>query len=270
MEKDPKVWLRELRRSHDLLSKFAETLGPDDVRRTSYCDEWSVAQVLSHLGSGAEIFSLILAAALSGSEPPDREGFQAVWDRWDAKDPDRQRIDFQASDAALLDALESIEDQLGSIEITAMGRQMDMAEFLGMRLGEHALHAWDVAVTFDPAAVVDAPAVELLIDRIPALGPALGRPATDVAGAPQRVVVATVDPIRAYTFDIGAAVTVAEVARDADSEPTRADLRLPAEALLRLVYGRLDAGHAPPLDPVDDARSATAIVDMLRATYPGF
>jgi uncharacterized protein (TIGR03083 family) len=270
MEKDPQVWFRELRRSHDRLSTLAEALSPEDLRRTSYCDEWSVAQVLSHLGSGAEIFSMILDAARSGTEPPGLEGFRVVWDRWDAKDPDQQRVAFRAADSAFLESLESLDDPLDSFVITAMGRQMDMAEFLGMRLGEHAVHAWDVGVSFEPTEVVDAHAVELLIDRLPAVGTALGRPAPDVARSPQRVVVATTDPIRAYTFDVGATVTVAEAGRDGDGQPTRVDLHLPAEALLRLVYGRLDADHTPPLDPADDATSATSILDVLRATYPGF
>jgi hypothetical protein len=41
------------------------------------------------------------------------------------------------------------------------------------------------------------------------------------------------------------------------------DVELAAEAFARLVYGRLDAAHTPPLagDP--------AVIDRLRATYPG-
>ncbi len=41
------------------------------------------------------------------------------------------------------------------------------------------------------------------------------------------------------------------------------DLVLPAEALVRLVYGRLDPGHTPPVE-------GTADLDELRAVFPGF
>ena len=43
-----------------------------------------------------------------------------------------------------------------------------------------------------------------------------------------------------------------------------ADLRLPAEAFLRLVFGRLDPGHTP--DSVDGADR----LEELRTVFPGF
>ena len=47
-------------------------------------------------------------------------------------------------------------------------------------------------------------------------------------------------------------------APDADAE-----LVLPAEAFVRLVYGRLDPGHTPPVE-------GDADLDELRAVFPGF
>jgi len=41
---------------------------------------------------------------------------------------------------------------------------------------------------------------------------------------------------------------------------------MPAEALLRLVYGRLDPGHAPPAQVL----SGRVELDLLRQTFPGF
>ena len=40
---------------------------------------------------------------------------------------------------------------------------------------------------------------------------------------------------------------------------------MPAEALLRLVYGRLDPRHTPPYKATDDA-----LLDRLRAIFKGF
>ena len=48
-----------------------------------------------------------------------------------------------------------------------------------------------------------------------------------------------------------------------DGEGGEAELRLPAEALVRLVYGRLDPDHTPAL-------SVTGVdLDDLRRTFPG-
>jgi hypothetical protein len=54
----------------------------DEVERPSY-HSWSIAQVLSHLGSGAEILRLRLAGGFPvGSSPGDDE-IHPIWDRWE-------------------------------------------------------------------------------------------------------------------------------------------------------------------------------------------
>ncbi|MBV9095768.1 MAG: maleylpyruvate isomerase N-terminal domain-containing protein [Streptosporangiaceae bacterium] len=81
-----------LRHSHDALRAMAEPLGLDQLRQGSYDKEWSIAQVLAHMGSQAEISGLFLDAALSGQDPPGREAFAPIWERWNGKDPQRQFI----------------------------------------------------------------------------------------------------------------------------------------------------------------------------------
>ena len=72
MEQDPRVWIATLRSSHERLAALVEPLSPEQLRAQSYDDDWSVAQVLSHLGSGAEISLMSLPAALGQAEPLDR------------------------------------------------------------------------------------------------------------------------------------------------------------------------------------------------------
>ncbi len=69
MEADPRVWIETLRRSHDRLTGLVKQLSPEELRDQSYCSDWSVAQVLSHLGSGAEISLMMLPGALGEGEP---------------------------------------------------------------------------------------------------------------------------------------------------------------------------------------------------------
>ena len=69
---DPTPYMRALRASHDRLASIAVSLDSDDLRKRSYATEWSIADVLSHLGSGAEIFELYVNAGLGG-EPPAQE-----------------------------------------------------------------------------------------------------------------------------------------------------------------------------------------------------
>ena len=68
MEPSPGPWISALRHSHDRLRAGVEPLGPDQLTQRSYPSEWTIAQVLSHLGSQAEIFGLVLEAGLAGRE----------------------------------------------------------------------------------------------------------------------------------------------------------------------------------------------------------
>ena len=72
---DPKPYLESLRHSQDRLAAAVSGFGPGELAARSYCTDWSVAQVLSHLGSQGEIFSLFVEAGLDGTPPPDQSAF---------------------------------------------------------------------------------------------------------------------------------------------------------------------------------------------------
>jgi uncharacterized protein (TIGR03083 family) len=253
---DVTSWVRAVRASHDRLAGIVAGLNGDGLRAQSYDTEWSVADVLSHLGSGAEIFSLSLTAGLTGSEGPTLDQFKPIWDTWNARSPEEQAEQSVAVNEALVARIEALTpEERAKFHVTMFGRMpMDLTGVLGMRLSEHAVHTWDIAVTFDPAAQVAADAVDLLIDRLAMMAGFMGKKAP----APVAVAVTTTSPDRSYTLDTGG-VTLAPAS--ADDAPT-ASLTLPAEAFLRLVYGRLD-----------DAPGATAsgvTLAELKSVFPGF
>jgi uncharacterized protein (TIGR03083 family) len=261
MATDARASIGVLRNSHERLASLVAPLTPDQLRAQSYDTDWSVAQVLSHLGSGAEISLLRLPAALGEGEPPGPESFQPVWDVWNAKSPDDQAADAVATDERLVAAMEQLtDDDLARINIPFLGLTLDAAGLVRLRLGEHALHTWDVAVTFDPKATVSPDAVSALIDNVPQfLAPRLGR-APEV---PFRIRIQTTDPERDYLLITGDGVSVTDwpgAGGGADGE-----VRMPAEALLRLAYGRLDAEHTPA-----GITGEAADLDRLRAIFPGF
>lgn len=257
-------WLGAARRSHDRLAGIVAPLSGDDLDRGSACREWTVAQVLSHLGSQAEIFSLFFEAGLSGGEAPSQQAFAPIWDAWNARSPYQQATDSVAANDALLGRLEELSDDvLGGFRLALFGRDMDAAGVLRMRLSEHALHTWDVAVAFDPGATVAADAVELLVDG---LGDTVGR-----AGRPSEqamvVDVVTTDPERRFRLHTGGvSLQPAEDTDGADREASRATLSLPAEGFIRLVTGRMGEGH-PTRGPVHAEGTSLA---ELRAVFPGF
>ncbi|HTZ94113.1 MAG TPA: maleylpyruvate isomerase family mycothiol-dependent enzyme [Streptosporangiaceae bacterium] len=265
MSDDPRTWIATLRESHDRLAGLVQPMGPDQIRAQSYCRDWSNAQLLSHLGSGAEISLLGLPGALGQGEPVSRDAFQPVWDVWNAKTPDAQAADAIETDERQVATLEGLSDaELAAMRTEFFGMQLDAIGIIRMRLGEHVLHTWDLAVMQDPDATVQADAVGLLIDNVPRfLAPRLGKPLPE----PFVVRITTTDPARDYLLTSGESVSMTDwpgdlSESDADAAP---HVTMPAEALLRLSYGRLDPEHTPSSVTGDpDA------LDKLRTIFPGF
>ena len=256
METSPDAWIGALRHSHDHLRALVEPLDADQLEQRSYASEWSIAQVLSHLGSQAEIFDLFLEAGLAGQDPPGREAFGPIWETWNAKDPQDQAADALQADAKTLEHFESLDaDQRARWHLHVFGMDIDAAGLARMRVGEHAVHTWDVAVALDPAATLEPDAAALLIDTVGPLAARAGKP----DGKQRRLRISTTDPERHFILETGTAVTLTP----ADGDDGPADLRLPAEAFIRLVYGRLGPAVTPPLEAngVD--------LDELRQLFPG-
>jgi uncharacterized protein (TIGR03083 family) len=257
MEQRPDPWLDALRHSHDTLRAVTEPLSAGQLQQRSYTREWSIAQVLSHIGSQSEVFGLFLDAGLSGEDPPGRDAFPPIWDAWNARSPQAQAADAVAADGALVGRLESLDaGQRERFRLAVFGMDLDMTGLLRMRLGEHAIHTWDVAVALDPAARVAPDAVGLLVDTLGQLAARAGKP----DGTRLRLHVSATGPERDFTLESGETVTLAP----SEGEESPPELRLPAEALVRLVYGRLDPAHTPPVE------TRGVDLDELRRIFPGF
>jgi uncharacterized protein (TIGR03083 family) len=271
MESSPQPWISALRHSHDVLSAAVEKLGPDQVRQPSYASEWSIAQVLSHLGSQAEIFGLFLDAGLSGEDPPGLDDFLPIWDSWNGREPEAQVADALRADSVTLERFESLSEQeRAQLRLNAFGREVGMTGLATMRLGEHALHTWDVAVALDPAATIAPDAVALLVDTLDQLAARASKP----DGKARKLRISTTGPERHFVLETGESVTLIPVPDRDSVEEGLPELVLPAEALIRLIYGRLNQQNAVDLQNAGVQHNAgvqqNAEVADLRALFPGF
>jgi uncharacterized protein (TIGR03083 family) len=259
LENDPAPFIEALRHSHDSLRALVEPLTDGQLEQRSFCTDWSIAQVLSHLGSQAEGFGLWLDAGLTGQDPPGQDVFPPIWDAWNARAPRAQAADSLQVNEALIQRLESLDaGQRERFRLQLFGMDLDMAGLARMRLSEHAIHSWDVAVALDPAARVAPEAVGLIVDTLGPLAARSGKP----DGSKLRLSVSTSSPERHFILESGETVTLMPSAAGEDTELP--ELRLPAEALVRLVYGRLDSAHTPPVE------TRGVDLDELRRLFPGF
>ncbi|GAA2208834.1 maleylpyruvate isomerase family mycothiol-dependent enzyme [Nonomuraea monospora] len=253
-----------LRTGHDALAADVSSFGEDDLARPSGSAEWDVSEVLSHLGSGAEIGRANLQAALDGRPGPGRDFMQSVWDRWNAMTR-RQRADgFLASDRTLVELYESLDQDTRTnlrIDLGFLPAPVDVATAGRMRLSEAALHAWDVRVAFDEHAALAPEATRRLLHGAPDLIGWTGK-ADRLDGQRAVIQVTTSEPASEFALRLQEPISV-----DFDL-PDKADgtLALPAESWLRLVAGRL----APQHTPEGVATTGAADLDLLRRVFPGY
>lgn len=252
-------WVATLRASQARLVAVASSLDESTLGGPSYDTEWTVAQVLSHLGSSAEIFTLYFQAGANGTEVPGSDAAHPIWDAWNARGPLQQRDDALAANETLVAHLEGLSPTAEeAFQLTLFGMDLDLAGFARMRLAEHAVHTWDVAVSLDPTATLTSDVVDLLIDGVGQVASWSGKPTPE----PYTVRIDTEAPTRSVLVSVGDAVTLEPADGDSASD---GQVSLPGEAFIRLVYGRLDPDHAPPV-----TESGTRGLDDLRRVFQGF
>jgi uncharacterized protein (TIGR03083 family) len=245
-----------LRANHDTLAALVSTLSEEQLRGRSGATEWTVAQALSHLGSGAEISRTPIAIA--AGEQVDAEDNQSIWARWNAASPANQAAWFVKHDAAYLDTVESLsaEQRDRQIDLGILPQPVPLVVALGMRLTEVANHAWDVRVGVDPSATVDPDSAELLVELF-------GGPLAFLLGFAGKADQVERE-VRLAIPGGGIEITDAVTVTDALDDPT-ATFEGPAEAVVRLLSGRLRAEHAAGVRV-----TGNVTLDELRKVFPGY
>jgi uncharacterized protein (TIGR03083 family) len=251
-----------LRATHDELTALVPGLTEERLSGPSGASDWSIAQVLSHLGSGSEIALAGLTATLDGTPAPGQDFNHEVWDRWNAMKPQDQADGFVEHDTRLVTAYEALTSEQREtlqIDLGFLPAPLPLASVAGMRLGEAAHHSWDVRVALDPDAAIPADAAQLLAEHLAGglqfMAGFIGK--ADALAAP-----AVVD-IRDSGFGIviGDGVSLTETA----PTPT-ATFVGPLEAAVRLISGRLTAAHTPAAVEV----TGDVTLDDLRRVFPGY
>ncbi|GIH16191.1 maleylpyruvate isomerase family mycothiol-dependent enzyme [Rugosimonospora africana] len=252
-----------LRSGHDSLAALVAGLSPDDLTRPSAASEWQVSQVLSHLGSGAEIGLAGLTAALTDAPGPDGDFNRKVWARWDAMAPAEHAAGFLEANQRLVEAYEALDASTRAelrINLGFLPEPVDVATAARFRLSEFALHRWDVEVAFDPAATVAPEAVALLLAQI-ALMLAWTARTDELGGRQATLALRLSEPDASYGLRLAERVELTDVPEAPDGE-----LEAPAEAWLRLTVGRLGPRYTPESVRVTGPVS----LDDLRKLFPGF
>ena len=132
--------LDALHSSVSRLRSVVEGLDDSQLTAQAYPVEWSIAQVLSHLGSRAVIMKQSVNDVVAlNKTPPDFNSL--VWDVWNSKSPKEQADDVLVADQALMVTLDGLTNEQRASFRSAIGPiSLDFDGAVRMRLSEQSLH----------------------------------------------------------------------------------------------------------------------------------
>lgn len=252
----------QLRESHERLERLLNDKGGQGFSARSACSQWSVGQVVAHLGSGAEIASEALRSGVAGSiDPLAARTMRGLWAAYDALGDNAAADRAMAANEDLIEAFEALTTtQLADVRIPFFVGPVTVANFAAFRLSEHAVHTWDVEAA-GGAAELDVASSAIILESV--VKPLIGRLARPVDTAPKQVDVRLTDVGRMLRLTLGDPVALLD---DPSIAPADGLLMISTPGFVRLVYGRLNQRRTPEASAVTGSVS----IDELRATFPGF
>lgn len=250
-----------LKREYQTVIQDVESRPSSYVEQDSYCANWKNYQVISHLGSGAELFQKSLETALDGKEAVTPEGRQAVWGHFDSLAPEAVYPEFRDRMDKLMAYLEALPDSKHNEIIPTFAGNLPLPRALLTRLNEVALHVWDIQVKHNPKLTLNDESAALLlpmvVDRLPnrakreGLDELHGSPVSfDLSGAASRQ----------FTLSPGAEQASVE---DGLASNALFTVKMSAEAFERMV-----AGRQPIQDAVTSGQAQVSANPANMGAYP--
>jgi uncharacterized protein (TIGR03083 family) len=257
------IIIAALRTGYERLADLVTNFDEQALAGPSAATDWDIAQVLSHLGSGAEIMTNTVQLTLDGKPAADSDFNQNVWARWNSSSRQEQAAGFLVWNEKLTTLFESLNDDQRDnlrIELGYLPAPADVATVGRMRLSELTYHSWDVRSPSDPSATLDADAVPQMLQTIGDLS-WITRPA-NLNGLQAVLTVATTEPPTEFSLRLDDPVSIDPTPTD-DADGS---LTLPAESWLRLIAGRLAPNHTPATLNL----TGPITLPTLRKVFPGY
>jgi uncharacterized protein (TIGR03083 family) len=248
------------RQEFDRLTGYLEKLDAGGWVEQSYCTDWLVYQVVSHIGSGCRIGKLRLEQWAKGGPPVTREVMQEVWGFFDSLGPEQMLAAYSAAASEYVAAEAETPDAAGQQEVDGFAGRRPLHAYQLLRVWELACHSWDVYVARDTGARLDPAAVSMLARSLDQVFVPLDK---------DRASALTTRPIGFKLTDSGASYTLDPTAeRPRLQVGAGADAALliegPDEEVIRFLAGRhFLPGSTPKLKPTKG--SAQDLASLRRA-----
>lgn len=215
-------------------NRYLEQLDPGGWVEQSYCADWLVFQVVSHLGSGARIGRMRLQAWTDRRAPVSREDMQIVWEHFDSLRPNQMLAAYREAALDYLAEIAALPDEVGTREVDAFAGKRPLWGYQLSRLWELTCHTWDVYVARDQRARLPVDAVSVLATELQYVSIPVDQQRA-AALAQEQVEFRIFDSRIAYRLNLTGARPRLERGGTANASII---VEGPAEELVRLVSGR--------------------------------
>jgi uncharacterized protein (TIGR03083 family) len=217
------------------LNSYLEALDADGWVEQSYCTDWLVFQVVSHISSGSKIGGLRVKAWVADGPAVTRETMQEIWGHFDALEPSQMYASFSPAVRDYLAVEAATPDAAGLQEVDGFAGKRPLYAYQLARIWELACHSWDVYVSRNRSAVLDPVAVELLGAHLHLINLPFDKE-RGAALATRPIAFQLADSGRTYTLDPTAERPRVAQATDAGDAPLV--IQGPDEEVIRFVSGR--------------------------------
>ncbi len=170
----------QVRLESERLSQYLENLPNQAWEQQSACERWTVADVVTHLIGGAQMYTEHMSRGLNGDIIPP-EGFPAAGE----SDPEvmgnlnAHRTIFRRAGLGdqLLQTFQSSDDRLNQPLASLSAPDWDkpcyhpfgvipVQTFVSLRMFELALHGWDIVSRLEPEAALSIESHSMLLDLV--------------------------------------------------------------------------------------------------------
>ena len=210
----------------------------------TWCTGWTVREIVAHLTEGVDRFGAQVRGALAG-EPvefsmADRDARRA---RVKALPPEELVSELKRRTGGFFEYLEGLDDEvLTSAKVPMAAGLTAPLAIAHLRLQEPALHRWDTLALQQPDAKVDPESAALLVDYV--LGNAVRQTKAEALAGLDATYRLDVQGPGGGAVVIGLREGKATAIRDPQPGGSVPDLALATEALVRLLWGRVDVERA--------------------------
>ena len=177
----PQQRVDNLQTEVEAFTRYLGSLSPDAWHQSSVCDQWLVADVVSHLAAMGHGFADRLARGLQGDiapseglpQPSEYEEDTHAESRTQRAIAHRERLgddvlaSFITGNDKLHQGLAALRPQDWDTLCYHPPGPITVREMVDMRLTEVAMHGWDIRASFDPQASLSEDSLPALVKTIP-------------------------------------------------------------------------------------------------------